>query len=215
MQWSHDKCFAPTISAGFWIPSDAPCTLVVLPGRTLSSQTPCPLISANIARLCESVAHGKASELHQTPSVPPQRQVSCPPRPDSSKGSTSYWLCLECMNSSKIIGMSVFLCGQPLAPQAIHFESPSSNPQARRLWPYLNLRWQLTLKMDWSEASCSQCSHLAAAAAERGHAQVSSQFLRLHPAPFPSCGKGLRVRYSTSTQVGRCQQLCYRWRPPV
>lgn len=144
-------------SAGSQIPSDAPCTLVVLPGRTSASQTPCSLTSANNMRLSESVPRGRVSELHRMPGVPPQRQVSCVPHPDSSKGPTSYWLCSECKNSSKIINMSVFLRGQPLEPQAIHFESPSSDPQAWRLWPYLILRWWLRLKTDWRKptAGCA------------------------------------------------------------
>jgi len=144
--------------AGFQIPSDAPCAIVVLPGRTCASQTPCSLTSASTMRLSESVPCGRfqfrAALNAQCPS-PPQRQVSCVPHPDSSKGPTRCWLCSERMDSSKITNMSVFLRGQPPALQAIHFESPCSDPQAWRLRPHLILRCWLRLKMDRREARCS------------------------------------------------------------
>lgn len=44
--------------------------------------------------------------------------------------------------------MTVLLRGQPLAAQAIHFELPSSDPQAWRLRPYLILGWWLRSKLD-------------------------------------------------------------------
>lgn len=142
MQWSHDKCFALTImqvSEHKWCSQAElqllrPLVLLLL------------LILLNFLNLRHVVGFQSFSEC------PPEGQVPRVSHPDISKGPKRYWLHSEYMTSSKIISMSVFLCDQPLAFQAIHFELPSSYRQTWRLQLYLVLRWQLRLKMDWREA---------------------------------------------------------------
>lgn len=103
--------------------------LRALSGRTLASQTPCLVTSARIMTLSEPMACCRVSELPQTLSVPLLRKVTCIPNPDSFKDPTSYW-------PDKIVNTNIFLCGQLLASQAIHFKSTSSDPQTWRLRPY-------------------------------------------------------------------------------